>query len=566
MASIPLPALHVNPPTDQGEGIQRMVQMMSMLRQQKAQDALLPGQVQQQQQAIQATGLENQQRQQAIKNQQAQTAAMQEWDGKDMNTLPGLMLKHGATADVVMSTKSSITKQLQEMENLSKDQLANQATVNDRLLGHIDAIKGVTDPTQRGTVAQQQAQQIIQAGLHKNLDPQSAQMVQATAQGQMVPTDDQISIFEKGLTAHNAQIEQAAKAAETREKNAQAGKMETENANLQKFGGMSPAMAESRYLSVQTKLNQGMPVSPDDKAFSAGYEKNKTLVPAFNIKMQNSDGGIGPTGGAAAAGGGSTGAGTGTGAPKDPAAQVPGMLKGSVQAVLDYRSPMPPQGRNNARNNAIRDWVNKIDPTYDETTFPARNKILTEYVKSAGNGPIGAINTALGHLGELNEAAKALDKNDVPLLHSIASKVGAAVGDDAATTYTSILHRVGPEMTSAYVQGGGGQAERGANEEDFAVSKGQKQILSNIGESAKLLRSKMSSLENNWNQTFRPANDNQKFENRFITPQAKATLNAVSAQAPGGTVMMKAPNGQTKAVPADQVDHYKSLGAVPVNQ
>ena len=38
--------------------------------------------------------------------------------------------------------------------------------------------------------------------------------------------------------------------------------------------------------------------------------------------------------------------------------------------------------------------------------------------------------------------------------------------------------------------------------------------------------------------------------------------------AAGGTkgVMLKAPNGQTKEVPADQVEHYKSLGAVPVGQ
>jgi hypothetical protein len=34
----------------------------------------------------------------------------------------------------------------------------------------------------------------------------------------------------------------------------------------------------------------------------------------------------------------------------------------------------------------------------------------------------------------------------------------------------------------------------------------------------------------------------------------------------GGTVKMQAPNGQTKDIPADQVEHYKSLGAKVVGQ
>ena len=34
----------------------------------------------------------------------------------------------------------------------------------------------------------------------------------------------------------------------------------------------------------------------------------------------------------------------------------------------------------------------------------------------------------------------------------------------------------------------------------------------------------------------------------------------------GGTVKMKAPNGQIKDVPADQVEHYKSKGAYKFNE
>jgi hypothetical protein len=41
-------------------------------------------------------------------------------------------------------------------------------------------------------------------------------------------------------------------------------------------------------------------------------------------------------------------------------------------------------------------------------------------------------------------------------------------------------------------------------------------------------------------------------------------IGAAGDEARGGMVTMKAPNGQTKQVPASQIDHYKSLGAVQV--
>jgi len=47
---------------------------------------------------------------------------------------------------------------------------------------------------------------------------------------------------------------------------------------------------------------------------------------------------------------------------------------------------------------------------------------------------------------------------------------------------------------------------------------------------------------------------------------AKKAKSSDGPPKPDGTVIMKAPNGQTKAVSADQVDHYKAQGATVVTQ
>jgi hypothetical protein len=305
------------------------------------------------------------------------------------------------------------------------------------------------------------------------------------------------------------------------------------------------------------------------KATPEDFAKWKALIaPAFRINMQNTAGGLIP-------GGGSAGGGTGPGAAPSgfTIANVPPQLRPQVQAALDYRAALPSAARANPQNQAIRYWTYQLDPTYDETTFPERNKVLQQTTKDAQTGSIGAINTALGHLGELNLAAQAVEKHDTPALNALANKLHLMAGNDDQSTYNLILHRVSPELTSAYVAGGGGEHERGANEGDFDLSKGAKQIQSNIAESANLLNSKLDSKRQAWNAAFRPYRDADQFDNRFLTPQARDTLGRLSSQAPTAQaaanntmVTLKAPNGKTKQVPANQVKHYTDLGAVVVSQ
>src|SRR6185437_12684303 len=252
-----------------------------------AQQQLIPGQVQAQRQQLEAGALENQQRQQALKDQQAVTAAMKEWDGKDFNALPSLVLKNGGSGQSVIGLKNGLIKQQQDLANLSKDQLANQAAVNDQLLGHIETLKGITDPIQRAEAAKQQGAQILSSPLAKMLDPQTGQMIQGMAAGQVVPNDEQLDFFSKGLTAHKAQIKNALDTSTAAKNTAEAEKANLENEQLKQFGGLTPGMAESRYLFVQGRMNQGLPVSPADKAFAKAYEKNKTLSPVATFNLQN---------------------------------------------------------------------------------------------------------------------------------------------------------------------------------------------------------------------------------------------------------------------------------------
>lgn len=288
-------------------------------------------------------------------------------------------------------------------------------------------------------------------------------------------------------------------------------------------GTMSGAMLESKYVMDQAQ-KQRTGTSPDPQ-FDRGYERFKTLVPQFNINMAASGGGLGPTAAGAGGAGGTTGQ-----ASRD---QIPAAIRGRVEAALDYRQPLPPAGRNNPVNNAISEWVYKVDPQHDETNFPARNKMMTALTSGPESTQINAINTALGHVGVLSDAIDGLKNNDTRTLNVIGNRLGVEFGTktgDAASMFKAIIHKVGPELTAAYVQGGGGEGERGTNAADFDENLAPSILHGNAAITTQLLRSKIGSIENQYQNTML-RND---FQQRFITPEARRTLQKLSPQGGGG--------------------------------
>ena len=115
-------------------------------------------------------------------------------------------------------------------------------------------------------------------------------------------------------------------------------------------------------------------------------------------------------------------------------------------------------------------------------------------------------------------------------------------GDTPATTFNVIVHRVGPELSKAYIGAGGSAGERGTDERDFDPSLGPQQLKSNVGITTQLLRSKIGALENQWDQNKSP--NMKSFEEQFISPEAQKQLDrwapggkSVGAAGPGGHVI-----------------------------
>ena len=173
-------------------------------------------------------------------------------------------------------------------------------------------------------------------------------------------------------------------------------------------------------------------------------------------------------------------------------------------------------------------------PDWDQTSYNAKNKLLDSYTSGPESKSINAISTALGHAGELGDAIEALHNGNVPILNGIANRLGVAFGETPVTTFNTIVHRLAPEIAAAYIQGGGGEGERGTNAKDFSSSLGDEQLRSNLAITVKLLRSKIAAQEQQWNNTYQPSRPQDQFSTRFLTPLAQRTLSRWAPQSGTG--------------------------------
>lgn len=151
--------------------------------------------------------------------------------------------------------------------------------------------------------------------------------------------------------------------------------------------------------------------------------------------------------------------------------------------------------------------------------------------KNPGNASyrsIDAINVALGHTGVLSKAVDILDNGTIQQMNALANFVGVEVGgSDKKTSFDLIVHRLAPELVKAYVGGEGSEKDREKTESDFSSSRSHQALRGNVKFTANLLRSKLSSMEFNWNKTVKGLKGFESFEERFITPEARAVLDEV---------------------------------------
>lgn len=452
-----------------------------------------PGQLEQQ-------NLQIEQQQRALADQKARTAALQEWSAvpgsMPMSELPRLILKHGGSADASLAMQQSILTQQAQLTTLDKDKLANAKAHTDAIGAAAQAVLGVS-PENRAQAYALKMKELAAQGI---ISPQEAQ----------TPYDEDM-VKLHAATAMTAQ-EQIDTELKKRETAAQELKAQTE---MKRFEAEMPGGPLSPV--EKTEMNDWLARNPG-KGPADWAKYRATLVPAYNFNLQQSGGS--------------------NNIPLTPAQQA------TATAILEGR--MTPPSSFALKTPYWQNIMGKVfeqDPEFSEQ----RAQLRKGYTVGSQSKEINAINTALGHVGALGDAVDALNNNNVQALNKVANAIGVQIGNTPATTLQTIVNRVGPELVKAYSGTGGSEAERAQFEKDFSTSMSPAQLKTNVSKTVELLRSKISALENQWDQN--KSAGMPSFQDKFIMPGAKAVLQKQGAAPSAGMIRARDPQGKLHEAP-----------------
>lgn len=530
---IPLPALDVQPPRPLASPLEEYGQAVA-LKNALAQQQMIPGQLQLQQQSIQKGGMENELLQRQIADQKAVMDAMAQVNAPQ--TSNGQQAS-GGSSPVAGNSPDFASSYFQRYENMLSG-LQGKVTpqtmaglVNQYLEGKQKYL--AMDSTQLDILQKKYSQLgglIEQAKQDSPEDyvqkwPLYAQRVNALG----IPgaqLDPAKPVDQQHLDAVGAGLLTASNMVD-------AAKFEHEKAGIPGAQAESQLKTnEAEYQALLQKATQnGLgSLTPQEVSKMRAYEfsqrKTTSQSDTLGVTSTNTSG---PSGLASV-----SGRRAGAGAASQSAQQ------GIVDEIGQYKMNPMLLSRMMYKHPEIIGLVSQKYPDFDQTNYEAKQKALVGFTSGPQSKQINATNVALSHAGVAADAIGNLNNTDMKVWNRLANAVGVQVGQTPKTTFQAIIHKLGPELAQAYIAGGGGEAERQGILKDFDPSLSPEQLRSNLSTVVNLLRPNIDTLKQQYANTV-GRND---FEQRFLTPEAQKRLQQFSGQGAGQPQQQHAPGKQ----------------------
>lgn len=168
--------------------------------------------------------------------------------------------------------------------------------------------------------------------------------------------------------------------------------------------------------------------------------------------------------------------------------------------------------------------VSAYDPEFDAINYNSRNKTRADFTSGKSSQQINALNTVIGHLGQLQNAIGGLKNTASPLINSPKNWVNTNVmGDTGQSNFDAIKNSVAAELVRVWRGTGGAEADIQGRLSDLSDSKSPDQLNGVIKEIGDLLRSKIDASTDQYRQGMGVAGRDAN----FINPKAQQTLRSL---------------------------------------
>lgn len=188
-----------------------------------------------------------------------------------------------------------------------------------------------------------------------------------------------------------------------------------------------------------------------------------------------------------------------------------------IRQIANGEQEAPSPSSRNPQAAAIRQAVNQYDPTFNDN----RRKAMIEYTTGGKSKPVDAINTAIGHLDLLGEAAKALRNGSFVPGNEVYNRFASTFGAPDKTNVDSIIQRVSGELNKA--TGSISEGEQEAIKKNLHSGMSAQQLEGAVRTNIGLLGEAMDTQKQDYMRATGFKEDSPKVK-ALITPRAQQAL------------------------------------------
>ena len=142
--------------------------------------------------------------------------------------------------------------------------------------------------------------------------------------------------------------------------------------------------------------------------------------------------------------------------------------------------------------------VMRLNPTYDQTKYDARNKLRADFTSGKTGNNIDALNTAVDHLNTLKELGEGLQNSDVQMVNAAVNKARTAFGDPRVTNLRTAATAVESEIASLLKKTGATDQEINAWRANFSADMSPRQFTGAINTALRIMRGRERALQHRW--------------------------------------------------------------------
>jgi hypothetical protein len=523
MASIPLPALHVNPASDPLEGYAKALSVKQLMQGNQIQEVQLKN-----------ARMQNQQGEQDMQDQQVFRQAMQDpsMKGKTLGEIADVLAQSGHLSQKgYQAAKKADIDQRKELAAMTKDELENRAKGHTETQQLYNNVMNMPDEQMAQTWPEIAKQYDSIPGNKPILDPAKPMTKQQLAQ--FAPA---LGLNEAYLASEvakrTAKAESESKTAESQQKQLSAVAQQLANAPdknaydaifqdlpvriAQNFPDPSKWSPDAKQQILQAGMtpHEQATVPVEKVEMSSWLQQNPGKTPADYERWKasgttttsdelgfrtNSSKSLPPV--TSASPKVSSGA-----SPKVRQAAVPDSPEALQKMTPDQRREstvdlignykMNPTLVSRMLNNhpGLMAEVQQKYPDWDQTTYNAKNKEVSYMTSGKGGQQLTAFNTAITHLSTLERLSGDLNNGDIRVFNKAAQEFAKQTGSPAPANFAAAKNAMAGEVASALKASGATDQEIGKVSDTFDSAQSPQQLKGAIQTYRELLNGKRDQL------------------------------------------------------------------------